>query len=73
MWFYSWIVMQIFIETQGGERFPLMVKSSDRIFNVMEKILEKEDIPVHNQCLIFDYRRLDYNLTCLCSTKLGTR
>jgi len=40
-----------------------MVKSSDRIFYVMEKILDKEHIPVQDQCLLFDYKRLDDNLT----------
>jgi len=57
------VQMQIFIKTLDGKKFPLIVKSSDQIINVMEKILDKEDIPVNDQRLLFGCKRLDGGLT----------
>jgi len=55
--------MQIFVKGLDGKTMTLNVKSSYRIPKVKEMILDKDDIPVHAQRLIFAGNQLDGNLT----------
>ncbi|AES99081.2 putative ubiquitin [Medicago truncatula] len=60
----SSVPMQIFINIEYGMKsFPLMVKSSDTILSVQEKIHDNEKIPVHDQELYFSNAPLDYHRT----------
>jgi len=51
--------IQIFVRTHTRKMIPLKVDTSCTIANVKKEILEKEEIPVARQRLIFDARRLD--------------
>jgi len=58
------VQMQIFINIEYGMKtFRLMVKNSDTILSVQEKILDKENIPVHDQELYFSDTPLDCHRT----------
>jgi hypothetical protein len=58
------VQMQIFINIEYGMKtFPLMVKSSDTILSVQEKISDKLKIPVHEEELYFSVTPLDYRRT----------
>jgi hypothetical protein len=55
--------MQIFVRGLEGETMAIMVKSSDKVVNLKEKILERTMIPVHLQRLIFNGTQLHDNQT----------
>jgi ubiquitin len=55
--------MQIFVRGLEGETMAIMVKSSDKVVNLKEKILERTTIPVHLQRLIFNGTQLHDNQT----------
>ncbi|KAK2378085.1 E3 ubiquitin-protein ligase SINA [Trifolium repens] len=55
--------IQIYIMHLTGKKTLLRVKSSDTVINVKKMILDKDDIELHQQRLIFDNKQLEDNLT----------
>lgn len=55
--------MQIFVKTLTGKTITLEVEEKDTIYQVKEKICEKESIPPDQQKLSFDYSILDDDRT----------
>jgi ubiquitin-large subunit ribosomal protein L40e len=55
--------MQIFVKNLDGGYLTFKVKSSDKVVNLKEKILDKTMIPVHDQRLIFSTEQLDDDKT----------
>jgi prophage tail gpP-like protein len=56
------VQIQIYVKSRGRV-ITLSVNSSDTVFDVMEKISEKEGIPVHQQMLMFNGKRLSWRAT----------
>jgi ubiquitin C len=57
------VQIQIYIMHLTGKKTLLRVKSSDTVINVKKMILDKDDIELHQQRLIFDNKQLEDNLT----------
>jgi hypothetical protein len=55
--------MQIFVKGLDGKTMTLNVKSSYRMTKVKEMIFDRDDIPVHDQRLIFAGMQLYGNHT----------
>ncbi len=51
--------MQIFVKTESGKHITLEVESTDRVEDIKKKILDKEGIPVGEQCLTLDGKELE--------------
>jgi hypothetical protein len=56
------VQIQIYVKSRGRV-ITLSVNSSDTVFDVMEKNSEKEGIPVHQQMLMFNGKRLSWRAT----------
>jgi hypothetical protein len=57
------VQIQIYIMHLTGKKTLLRVKNSDTVINVKKMILDKDDIELHQQRLIFDNKQLEDNLT----------
>ena len=55
--------MKIFIMAQDGNKILLEVKSSDTILSLKERIVDKQDLQVHQQNLLFGGRSLQDSMT----------
>jgi hypothetical protein len=56
------VQIQIFVKSRG-RIITLLVNSSDTVLDVMNKIFEKEGIPMHQQLLMFNDKRLSWRAT----------
>ena len=54
---------QIFVNTLTGKTITLEVEPSDSVENVKAKILDKEGVAPHQQCLVFGGKELDEGQT----------
>ena len=54
---------QMFVTTLTGKTITLEVEPSDSVENVKAKILDKEGVAPHQQCLVFDGKELDAGQT----------
>jgi len=52
------IQMQIKIKTFQGDKFKMDVEQTDKIRDIMDRIMEMKDIPVKDQILLFNKKRL---------------
>jgi len=52
------VQMMINITTFQGDTFPLLVEPTDSLQSIMDRILEEKDIPLKDQLLIFNDKRL---------------
>jgi len=57
------VQMKIFIMAQDGNKILLEVKSSDTILSLKERIVDKQDLQVHQQNLLFGGRSLQDSMT----------
>jgi len=57
------VQMKIFVMAQDGNKILLEVKSSDTILSVKERIVDKQDLQVHQQNLLFGGRSLHDSTT----------
>jgi hypothetical protein len=57
------VQIQIFIKYLDGRNTSLRVKSSDTVMNVKKMILDKDNIKVHQQRLIFGRKHLEDDKT----------
>ena len=79
-WKREAITMQLFVKTLSGKTVVVIVKTTDKIFNVKMKIQNRVGIPPSHQCLTYQGKQLtdekmiaDYNMSKNDTIHLGGR
>ncbi|KAL7298025.1 hypothetical protein TKK_0009032 [Trichogramma kaykai] len=52
------VFVKFVVETYGDLTIPMDIDSTDKVQRIMEKIEEKEGIPIYHQRIIFDRKQL---------------